>query len=129
MEIDFQEILRIIGPGTGRDIIWSIFLYIIFFIGLITLFSIPDKNMVPTLLMGGVLLFAIIAKLSLATKPPILERKEFGMMVINIGMFVFPLISAGLVRARKNRTGAPAILTAVLAGTYFFLFWLIEQRI
>ncbi|MBL8132054.1 MAG: hypothetical protein JNL42_09360 [Anaerolineae bacterium] len=129
MEIDFQEILRIIGPGTGRDIIWSIFLYIIFFFGLITLLSIPDKNMIPTLLMAGVLLFATLAKLSLGTKPPILERKEFGMMVINVGMFVFPLIAAGLTRARKNRTGAPAILTAVLAGTYFFLFWLIEQRV
>lgn len=129
MEIDFQEILRIIGPGSGRDIIWSVFLYVIFFFALFTLFTIPDKNMVPTLLMASVLLFAIVAKLSLSTRPPLLARKEFGMMVINVGMFIFPLISAGLVRARKNRTGAPAIITALIAGTYFFIFWLLEQRI
>jgi hypothetical protein len=128
MDIDFQAILRALGPGSGTDLIWSIFLYLIFFLSLIALFLIPDKNMVPTLLMAGVLLCTVIAKLSLGIRPPILQRQEFGMMIINVVMLIFPAIALGTIRAKKNKAAAPAILTALLGGTYFFLFWLIEQR-
>jgi uncharacterized membrane protein HdeD (DUF308 family) len=129
MDIDFQAIVRALGPGSGTDLIWSIFLYLVFFLGLITLFLIPDKNMVPTLLMAAVVLCAAIAKLSLGIRPPILQRQEFGMMIINVLMLIFPVIAVGTIRTtKKNRASAPAILTALIGGTYFFLFWLLEQR-
>lgn len=128
MNIDMSDIMVYIGPGTGQNIIWSVFLYVIFFLALITLFLIPNKNMVPTLLMAGVLLCAVIAKISLAQRRgAILETKEFGMLVINVCMFIFPLIAVGLARARKNKMAAPAILTSLIAGAYFFLFWVIVQ--
>lgn len=128
MDVNFQDILQALGPGTGQDAIWSVFLYIIFFFAMITLFLTPDKNMVPTLLIAGVLMATIVAKLSLGTSPPLLERKEFGMMIVNITMFIFPIIAVGMLRAKKNRMAAPAIITAVTGFVYFFMFWLVVQR-
>jgi hypothetical protein len=93
----------------------------------------PNKNMIPTLLVAAVLLFAIVAKLSVSAPnvrgmTPIMRSKDFGMLVINAGMFLFPLIAVGMTRARKNRTVAPAILTSVLGGVYFFAFWFFAQQ-
>jgi len=128
--IDFQEIVFLLSPGTGQTLIWSIFLYLIFFFGVVTLLSIPDKNMIPTLLMAGVLLFAIVAKLSVTATAAnaIIKPKDFGMFVINVGMFVFPLITVGMIRARKSKATAPALITSLIAGVYFFLYWLIAQH-
>ncbi len=129
--LNFQDIVALLGPGTGQALIWSILLYIIFFFALITLFVMPDKNMIPTLLILAVLLFAIVGKLSVAAlalhKQPILKNKDFGMFVINVGMFVFPLITIGMIRARKSKATGPALITALTAGVYFFLFWFIVQ--
>jgi hypothetical protein len=50
-------------------------------------------------------------------------------LILNVIMFTFPLLSAGLIRARKKgKVIPPAIITAVVGGVYFFLFWFIEQR-
>lgn len=127
---EIQDALQLLAIGSGQDALWSIFLYLIFFLSLITLFLIPDKNMVPTLLTAAVLLFAIVAKVSLASDDPILRRREFGMMVINILMGVFPLIVAGMIRSGKQKSKAqgPAIITGIFGLVYFFLFWLIVQR-
>ncbi len=132
MHLNVQDILRLLEPGHAA-LIWSIFLYIIFFFALITLFSMPDKNMVPTLLIGAVLLFAIVAKLSITAfldgvSQPIIHKGDFGMYVINVAMFVFPILAVGMTRARKNRSVAPAIITALTGAVYFFMFWLIVQR-
>lgn len=130
MDIDLQEIVMLLGPGTGQVLVWSIFLYIIFFFDFITLLTIPDKNMIPTLLIAAVLLFAIVAKLSVSASPndAIIGRKDFGMFFINVAMFVFPLIAVGMVRARKSRATFPALITSVTSVVYFFLFWLVMQR-
>lgn len=130
MDIDFQEIVFLLSPGTGQTLIWSIFLYIIFFFGVVTLLSIPDKNMIPTLLMAAVLLFAIVGKLSVtaAARDAIIRPKDFGMFVINAGMFLFPLIAVGMIRSRKSKATAPALITSLTAGVYFFLYWFIAQQ-
>lgn len=126
--LNLQDILFLIGPQSGQ-LGWTILLYIIFIFALITMLVMPDKNLVPTLLIGAVMLCAVVAKLSISARPPILEKKEFGMLIINIIMFTFPLLTAGLVRAKKKgKVVAPAIMTAIFGGVYFFLFWFIEQR-
>ncbi len=130
--INFQQILDLLLP-TSQTMIFDIMLYIIFFLSLIALFLMPDKNMVPTLLIAAVLLFAIVAKLSLGAiygpGEPIFQRTDFGMLVINAGMLTFPLIAVGLTRARKGaKSTPPAVLAALVAGVYFVLFWLIHQR-
>jgi hypothetical protein len=129
--VNFQDILNLLAPGGGQDFIWSIFLYIIFILAMITLFTIPDKNMISTLLMASVMLMAIVAKISLASADPILRRKEFGMMVVNVLMGVFPLLVFGMVRSSSKRkfAGAPlAIIGGLLGFAYFFMFWFFVQQ-
>ncbi len=125
--VTIQEILRLLGPNTGSPL-WNIMLYAIFIFALLTMVSIPDKNMVSTLLMAGVLLATVVAKLSISSSPPILKTREFGMLIINIVMFVFPLLGAGLIRSRKKgRAMLFGIITGLIGGAYFFFFWFMEQ--
>lgn len=133
MGIDGRAIGALLGFGQGTDIIWNIFLYLIFILSVFTLFRMPDKNMVPTLLVAGVLACVVIGKLSINAKyigeDPVLSRREFGMFVINAIMIVFPFIAAGMVRAKKKGVViGPAIFTGIIAIVYFFMFGIIEQR-
>lgn len=126
--LNLQDILFLIGPSSG-ELIWNILLYIIFFFALITMLVMPDKNLLPTLLIATVLLVTVIAKLSLSSRQPILQPRELGMLIINAITFIFPLLTAGLVRAKKvGKVVAPAIVTALFGAVYFFLFWFFIQR-
>lgn len=126
--VTLQTILFYLSPGSS-PLGWSILLYFVFFFAFITLLVMPDKNLVPTLLIAGVLMATVVAKLSISARPPLLEKKEFGMLIINVIMFIFPLLSAGLVRAKKKGRVVPAaIMTAIFGGVYFFMFWFLEQR-
>ncbi|NDJ59985.1 MAG: hypothetical protein GYB67_02605, partial [Chloroflexi bacterium] len=82
----------------------------------------------PTLLIAATLLMALIAKLSISGNDPILRPREFGTFVLNVGMFILPLIAVGMIRAKKSRATAPAILGALIAGVYFAAFWFVEQQ-
>lgn len=115
-----QDILAKLGPRPGIGLIWDIFLYLVFLLAVIVMFMQSDKQLVPTLMAGGVAAMAVIAKLD------VLAPREFGSLVINAGMFVFPLIIVGITQAKKSQ--APAFLCAVFAGLYFFLFWFVAQR-
>ena len=125
--VTIQEILKLLGPNTG-DMLWNILLYIIFILALMTLFTMPNKNMLPSLLMGAVLIATVIAKLSTSCTQPILRSREFGMFLINVVIFVFPLLVAGIIRARKKgRTVILSITTGIFGGMYFFFYWFLEQ--
>lgn len=129
--LDLDSILDLLALGTGLDMVWSIFLYIVFFLALITLFTMPDKNMIPTLLIAVVLLCAVVAKISLASSDPIFREREFGMMIVNVAIGVLPFITAGMVRRSKTRrvTAQPlAILTGIFGTIYFVMFLIFIQR-
>lgn len=128
--VNTQDILRLLALGEGQNAIWSVFLYIVFFLGLITLLLIPDKNMIPTLLTGAVLLMAVVAKVSLASAEPVFARRSFGMMMINVGMAALPFMVAGMVRSYRSRSKAqgPAIVGGLIGLVYFFLYWLVVIR-
>ncbi len=139
MDLNFKDVIALLGPGTGQNLVWSIFLYLIFFFGLFTLLRTPDKNMIPTLLMATTLLFAIVAKLSVSANlvrggRPIIHNKDFGMYAINVAMAVFPLIAVGMTRVtsrvarRSNPAAATAIITSLIGMVYFFAFWLVVQQ-
>ncbi len=128
-----QQILQLFAPGSGQQIIWSIFLYLAFFFALITLFLIPDKNMLSTVTMAAVLIFIIVAKVSImrpGTVFPTSDRFSFGVFAMNIGIGVLPIIVAGMIRSgkRKSKAQAPAIFTGIIGLVYWFLYWLIVQR-
>jgi hypothetical protein len=126
--VSLQEILFLLGPTSGQ-LQWTILLYLIFFFALITMLVMPDKNLLPTLLIAAVLMATVIAKLSLSSQEPIIPVDGFIMYVLNVSMFVFPLLVAGLVRAKKKGRVVPAaIMTAIFGAVYAFLFWFLVQR-
>lgn len=129
MDINLQEIIRLLGPSSGQPI-WNIMLYLIFFLALLTLLLMPDKNLIPTLLIASTLLAALVAKLSIsATRDPVFEPDSFGQYLVNIVPFVAPILSSGMVRAKKkSKVVVPSILTAIIGGLFFFGFWLVVQR-
>jgi hypothetical protein len=89
----------------------------------------PDKNMVPTLLIAVVVLGAVVAKLSITARPPLIPRGDFAMFILNTVLFVFPLLAVGTLRAKKKQNVViPSIIVSLFAGIYFFLFWFINQR-
>ncbi len=137
MNIELSQVGLLLGLGSGQDLIFSLLLYIIFFLALITMLLLPDKNLVATLLIATVMLCAIVAKLSLASyfvrgADPILSRGEFGMLAINALMFTFPFIVVGVTRKARLkkdvRSGLPSLICGLMGGVYFFLYWLIYQR-
>ena len=136
MQIDFQEIFNYLslvptGPVIQPVILFSLLIYIIFVLALITLFVMPDKNLVSTLLTAGVLMAAVIAKLITGGAViPGFRPAQFGMLIINVLPFLFPFLVAGMTRTRKrsNPVIPLGILTGIFGGIYFFSFWLIAQR-
>ncbi|KXK22901.1 MAG: hypothetical protein UZ15_CFX003000791 [Chloroflexi bacterium OLB15] len=132
MNVNVQEILVLLGPGSG-DLVWNIMIYAVFFLALISLLLMPDKNLLPTLLVAGVMFAAVVAKLSLSVgfgQRPILKECEFGMLIINIVMFIFPLLAAGILRAKKKaKVVIPLILCAITGFLFFFLYWLLVQNV
>ncbi len=126
--VTIQNILQLLGPQTGT-LLWNILLYIIFGLSLLTVLTMPNKNLLPMLLMVAVVLATVVAKLSTSARPPLIRKNEFGMFLLNVAIFVLPLLTAGIVRARKKgRTVMLCIVTGIFGGMYFFFFWAIEMR-
>lgn len=122
-----QEIVARLAPRRGTDLILDLLLYSIFGIGFITMILVPDKQLVPSLFMLGVIMAALVAKLQYVGINPC-DIATFG---INVAMFAIPMLVAGMVRARVGKTPKalwPAIFTGLLGGLYFFLFWFLYQQ-
>ena len=125
LDIDFQEILRRLGPSSGfPGILFDIMRYLIFIFAFITLLMVPDKQLMASLLMTAVLGIVVIVKLG------IFSPVDLATLALNCGLFVIPFIVAGMLRGR-NRTPRgiyTAIITGMLGGGYFFLIWALAQR-
>lgn len=115
-----DKIIAQLGPSSPPGLIWNIFLYIIFFLAVITMFMQSDKQSSTTLMMGAVGAMAVLAKLS------VFKPNDLGSLIVNVGMFVLPLIVAGIAKAKKSV--GPAIMTGILSGLFFFGFWFFVQR-
>ncbi|MBI5668964.1 MAG: hypothetical protein HZC41_13245 [Chloroflexi bacterium] len=116
-----QDILARLAPRTnGVYLVYDIILYIVFILALVVMFMQSDKQLVPTMLAGLVGALAVIAKLN------VFDPLAFGALVVNAGIFVFPIIIAGITKAKKSQP--LAVIAGVLGGVYFFMFWFISQR-
>ncbi len=140
--IRFEDIGQLLGPRQGQDLLFDIMLYLIFFLGLINSLLIPDKQLFQTMLNVSVVAVAILSKLLvggvlydpfdssvglLRTFPPC----DFPVLIMNVWMFVIPLIVAGMLRAVKGKktNAVPiSIIMGLLGGAYFFLFWATKQQ-
>jgi hypothetical protein len=118
--LTLQDILSKLAPRGGVELLYDIFLYIIFILAVIVMFMQSDKQLFPTMLMAGVAALAVIAKLN------IMRPKEFGTLVINIAMGTVPMIVAGVTKAKKSQ--GLAIIGGVVGIVYFIIFWLVSQR-
>ena len=118
--LTLQDILAKLAPRGGVELIYDLFLYVIFVFAVIVMFSQSDKQTFPTILMAIVAACAVIAKLN------VLKPKEFGTLIINIAMGVVPLIVAGITKAKKSTP--LAVIGGVIGIVYFMMFWLISQR-
>jgi len=133
-DLTLSNILSNLGPGSGQEMIWSIFLYLIFFIGLVVMMLIPEKQFFASMLNLGVIGLAILAKLMVGDPgdpDTVISKCELPTLVINSGIFVLPFIIAGMVRPTKGKPSKavmPAIIMGFLGGAYFFLYWAQEQR-
>lgn len=122
-----NEILARLAPRSGTGLLLDLLLYSLFGIGFITMILVPDKQMLPSLLMLGVIMAALIAKLQYVN----INRCDMPTLFINIAMFCIPLIVAGMVRGRPGKTPKalwPAVLTGIIGAMYFFLYWLTNQQ-
>jgi hypothetical protein len=131
-DIDFNEVIQNLGPRSGQDLLWDIFLYAIFLIGIVNMGLIPDKQLFPAMLNFGVIAMAVTAKLLVGEgESKVLDPLHFGTFVLNVGMFVLPLIIAGMVRSVKGKPSKaifPAAFQGLLGGGHFFLYWYMVQR-
>ena len=118
--MDGEVIKNILLPHNMADI----FIYLIFFLSLLMTALIPEKSQQSQYLMFFVLFLAVIDKMRQATTDlPIegLDNAGFATLLIHVGMLVFPLMAAGLIRGqgRKDKRGVPVgILIGLLAGLY-----------
>ncbi len=131
-DLDFNDVIRELGPRSGDELLWDIMLYFIFFLGLINTFLIPDKQIFPSMLNFLVMGLAIVSKLLVGDGRTI-QPTDFAVLILNVGMFVIPLIMAGMLRTygrkgRAPRALIPCIMMGLTGGAYFFLFWALEQR-
>jgi hypothetical protein len=122
-----QQILARLAPRTGTDLILDLMLYTLFGIGFITMILVPDKQMLPSILMLGVIMAALIAKLQYVG----INVCDLATFAVNVFMFAIPMLVAGMVRGRSGKTPKalwPAVLTGLIGGMYFFMFWALYQQ-
>lgn len=138
--IRFEDIGRLLGPRTGTNLLFDIMLYLLFFLGMVNSLLIPDKQLFQTMLNVSVVAAAILSKLLVGgalydpfadgfqyTFPPC----DFPVLIINVWMFVIPMIVAGMLRAvkgKKTNAVPVSILMGLIGGAHFFLFWATKQQ-
>ncbi|MCU0496527.1 MAG: hypothetical protein MUF87_04145 [Anaerolineae bacterium] len=130
-DVDTQALLNALAPRNEMPyLLIDILLYAIFILGMITMFLVPDKQLLPGLLMVAVVGTSVISKIAVSEPRTIFSPCDLPVLGINTFMFVIPLIVAGMVRARGKTPAAlaPGILTGLVGGGHFFLFWALLQR-
>ncbi len=131
-DIQLADIIDALGPRSGMDLLWDIFLYTIFLLGMINMALIPEKQLMASLLNFLIIGLAVVSKLLVGDhNSAIFAKDDLETMVLNIGMFVTPMLIAGMLRShrgKKSKAMMPAIFMGIVGGAYFFLFWAVEQN-
>lgn len=110
------------------DALAHLFLYVLFFLGLVLLFVMPEKNEIPQYLVFA-LIFIVIIDFLRTRDPngfpvPGAEHNGFFTFLIHIAMAMIPFIVAGMTRKQGRKGGAVipiGLLTGFIAGLYALL--------
>jgi predicted membrane-bound dolichyl-phosphate-mannose-protein mannosyltransferase len=130
-DVAWNDLLAALLPRTdGIFIVLDILLYLMFFLNLLAFFMQSDKQIMATMLMGAAMLANIVGKLSTyfaGRDNPIeyLEPTHLAMLIVNCGIFVIPLIVAGMSKAKRPKP--LTIISGVMGGFYFGMFWFFLQ--
>ncbi|MDX1992656.1 MAG: hypothetical protein SF029_09710 [bacterium] len=147
-DVNFDQILSSLGPRTTAQgyeniyLIFDILLYAIFFLSLVNMFLIPDKQLAVSLLNFTVILATVFAKVGVASIPgvpevahpnAIISMCALPVLPLNAVIFIFPLLIAGMTRKSSKYAGTPPSLfvgglTGLIGGAYFFMSWALEIR-
>jgi hypothetical protein len=109
-----DAILNILRPDSIGDFI----IYTIFFLSLVLLVVIPEKNETPLYIVFGIIFLCVVDLLRTQTNNfPIagFDNKGFGTFLIHIAMGIAPFIVAGMVR-KHGRKGGSVIPIGLLMG-------------
>ncbi len=118
--LTLQQVLAHLAPRSGVNLIYDIFLYLIFIFDLILMFGQSDKQTITTIMAGGAAALAVVAKLDVFTP------KSFGSLIVNAGMFILPLLVVGISKAKKVQP--IGVFSGILSAIYFFAYWFFSQR-
>ena len=132
-DIYLSDVLSKLGPRGGEDLLFDILLYTIFFVGMVNTALIPEKQLLASMLNFLVLGMVVVSKLVVGTieNESVVEPDHLLTLPLHAGIFVVPLITAGMVRSHKGKASKaiiPAIFMGLLGGAYFFLFWSLQTR-
>ncbi len=126
--VDLQDIIGYLGPRQ-QTLLWDILIYACFLFSLLTMFSLSDKQLLPTLLMGATLMALLIIKLTISAAGaseflPDPEDQIGGLIVLLllVAVFIFPLMSGAMT---KSKRGKPlGIFSGILGGVLFVAYGL-----
>jgi hypothetical protein len=116
-----------IGNILRPDTVAAIFLYILFFLGLVLLFVIPEKNETPQYLVFGMVFLVIVDFLrARSTDFPIpgSDNQGFFTFLIHIAIAIMPLIAGTMTRKQGRKGGAAlpvGLLTFFIGATFAIL--------
>ncbi|MCU0511469.1 MAG: hypothetical protein MUE40_02760 [Anaerolineae bacterium] len=120
-----EAVLNLLRPES----LAHIFLYVLFFLGLVLLFVIPEKNETPQYLVFAMLFMVIVAFLRTRAAPgsfpvPGSENNGFFTFLLHIAIAIAPLLAGTMARKQGRKGGAAipvGILTAFVGGVFALL--------
>ena len=116
----FSEIMAQLSLRSDPGMIYNVLLYLMLVLNLFAFFGQDNKQLIATLLVGLAMALIVIAKLS------VIKPDHLGMLIVNSGIFVIPLIVTGMSKAKKTKP--LTIIAGVMGGFYFFMYWFFLQR-
>ena len=131
MHISLSQILAALNPTQPPEAAfagWAI--YFLAVLGLIGVFMQPEGSTRDTILLSCVLFSLLIDKIvatsNLRDTIPGMTHNSFGVFMIRVADFVFPLLVAGSTKNDKARV--PLIFAGLCGGAYLFTRWFFEIR-
>lgn len=120
--MDLSELWSRLSPTASSAVpaYLSYILYALFALSFITIFVVPDKQANLGYMMIIVMLASVLVKIQFFYICGLVT------LVLNVSMMVIPLLVGGMSRGVPGKPATSmslGIITGILGGVYFFLFW------